>query len=455
MGCIDTSIFDLFKIGPGPSSSHTIGPMKAGIRFLNSVRNLNPDIIAKADSMKVHLYGSLSSTGKGHGTDRSILAGLLGWEPASCDSEEFSKLLRNASKIYLIDLKAKNIRFNSRDIIFDKSENAPYPYQNTVVFQLQASGKVLFEKEYYSIGGGFILCKGEKEHSRPKPLYRYSNMEDLKKLIKKHNIKLPVLIEKNEAAISEISRQNIRKQLNEVIISMEDAVRRGLKAKGVLPGKIKLSRKAHILYKKAESRTHIHDRFLALLNAYAFAASEENAAGHKVVTAPTSGSAGVIPAAVYLLKNHFFYAENKICDGLLSAAAIGFIAKHNASISGAEVGCQGEIGVASAMAAALFAAADGHPVNIIENAAEIALEHHLGLTCDPIDGYVQIPCIERNAVGIVTAYNAFLLASTGDPHKQKVTFDDVVKAMLLTGKDMSTKYKETAKGGLAVCKIKC
>jgi L-serine dehydratase len=452
---ITTSVFDLFKIGPGPSSSHTIGPMRAGACFLEDMAKLSDKKLAKADSVEAHLFGSLSSTGKGHGTDRSVLAGLLGWEPKSCDPEAFSDLLSQKDKEYFIRAKEFLIKFTAKDIYFDDvATDLPFP--NTLIFKLKEADKVILEKEYYSIGGGFIKCKGEKEPPPPKPAFSYTSMSDLKKLLKKSNLNIAEFILENEKAVTGASAKNIYSGLDEIMNAMCEAVSRGINSNGVLPGPIKLSRKAPELYRRAARLDKDNpDRFLAFLNAYALAASEENAAGHKVVTAPTSGSAGVIPAVVYLLKHHFYMLNRELADGLLAAASIGFIAKHNASISGAEVGCQGEVGVASAMAAALVAYVNGHSARVVENAAEIALEHHLGMTCDPVDGYVQIPCIERNAVGAIDAYNAYLLASIGDPHKQKVTFDEVVKAMLETGRDMCDKYKETAKGGLAVCSITC
>ena len=236
---------------------------------------------------------------------------------------------------------------------------------------------------------------------------------------------------------------------------MCQAVEKGLQTDGILPGPIGLMRKAQVLKTNAARLKHETGRFLACLNAYAQAASEENAAGRKVVTAPTSGAAGVMPGVIYLLKKHFELSGEQFHDGMLAAAAIAFIAKHNASISGAEVGCQGEVGVASAMAAAFIACALGLPMRQIENAAEIALEHQLGMTCDPVLGYVQIPCIERNAVGAVSAVNAYILSAAGDPARQKVTFDEVIEAMKETGQDMSTKYKETARGGLALSCVSC
>lgn len=452
---ITTSVFDLFKIGPGPSSSHTIGPMKAAACFLKDMASLSDKKLEKADSIEAHLFGSLSSTGKGHGTDRSIVAGLLGWEPQSCDPEAFSNLLAQKSDEYFIRVREFLIKFTAKNIYFDDAVN-DLPFPNTVIFKLKVGSRTILEKEYYSIGGGFIKCKGEKEPETPVPAFCYASMKDLKKLLKKSNFKLAELILENEKALTGASEKEIYSRLDEIMNAMCEAVSRGINSDGVLPGPIKLSRKAPELYRRAARLDKDNpDRFLAFLNAYALAASEENASGRKVVTAPTSGSAGVIPAVIYLLKHHFYMLNRELADGLLAAAAIGFIAKRNASISGAEVGCQGEVGVASAMAAALVAYVNGHSDRVVENAAEIALEHHLGMTCDPIDGYVQIPCIERNAVGAIDAYNAYLLASIGDPHKQKITFDEVVKAMLETGRDMCSKYKETAKGGLAVCSITC
>jgi L-serine dehydratase len=236
---------------------------------------------------------------------------------------------------------------------------------------------------------------------------------------------------------------------------MRELVERGLKTQGVLPGYIRLKRKAMSMHQKALEAKEESDRFLLLLDAFALAGGEENGAGHRVVTAPTNGSAGVIPALIYLLEEHFSISEEKIFEGLIAAACIGFVAKQNASISGAEVGCQGEIGVAASMGAALLVQVFGYSVMVMDHAAEIALEHNLGLTCDPIGGYVQIPCIERNAVGALDAYNAYLLASAEKEGQHKISYDEVLKVMLETGKDMSSKYKETSKGGLAKCKFRC
>ena len=454
MKAIDTSIFDLFKIGPGPSSSHTIGPMKIGKCFLDCIQALPEPAGTAADNIKIYLYGSLSSTGKGHGTDRSVIGGLLGWEPATCDTAAFSGLLRDPATKYEVKLKGKSIPVSATDIIFDAETHA-FPYQNTIRMLLRAGSRVILEKQYYSIGGGFIKTEGESDPPRPKPPFLYHSMKSLRRVLGKHKLPLSELMLANEEAISGLNRGQVFDRLGNIIKVMEDAVERGLQTEDVLPGSIGLQRKAPVLYRKLHNLGQEPSRFIVSLNAYTMAVSEENAAGNKVVTAPTSGSAGVIPGVICQLRRHCGASREDICEGLLAAAAVGFIARHNASISGAEVGCQGEIGVASAMAAAMTTYLDTLSIELTENAAEIALEHHLGMTCDPVDGYVQIPCIERNAVGAVDAYNAYLLASVGDPARQKITLDEVIAAMLETGRDMCTKYKETSRGGLAVCAVNC
>ena len=443
-GCINTSVFDLFKIGPGPSSSHTIGPMKAAKDFLQRGRELSP----VANRLEIHLYGSLSYTGKGHGSDRAIAAGLCGNTPETCDDSAMELL--DAPESCVADFKTCKINFGSEDFYFH-NEDHDFPFQNTMVLKLFNGDTEILEQIYYSVGGGFVKCEGDPEVEPPTPPHQFRNMAELIKLTRSLGSSIPQIIFENEQVLSGCGIGEIEDRLDLIIATMEDAVYRGLRTEGVLPGPIGLSRKAPFFSRRINEMHHVLDRSLIELNAFALAASEENAAGHKVVTAPTSGSAGIIPGIIYLLNRQQHFSRTKLHQGLLAAAAIGNIARFNASISGAEVGCQGEIGVASAMAAGLLACANGFPVEIIANAAEIALEHHLGLTCDPVGGYVQIPCIERNAVGAVTAYNAYLLASAGDPNQQKVTFDEVVQAMLQTGCAMSADYKETARGGLAVC----
>ncbi|MCA1808290.1 MAG: L-serine ammonia-lyase, partial [Lentisphaerae bacterium] len=420
MNPIAISVFDIFKIGPGPSSSHTIGPMVAAARFQELAGKLTAADQARATSLQVDLFGSLSATGKGHGTDRAVAAGLLGWRPDACDTDQVAALLQNPDQVYQFTMPQRQIGFRAADIRFANT-HPDTPYANTMVLRLLAGRDILLEKECYSIGGGFVLYKDEPEPARPTPRHLFSNMTELKRLLNDNGLSLVELVLQNEEALTGRSPADVWKGLDQILSVMEDSVESGISRSGMLPGTIKLARKAPTLYARARAMRNHPDRFLVLLNAYALAASEENAAGRRIVTAPTSGSAGVLPGLIYMLKAQVHMPQQALREGLLAAAAIAFIAKHNASISGAEVGCQGEIGVASAMGAALLNQAYGYSINFIENAAEIALEHHLGLTCDPIGGYVQIPCIERNAVAAVTAYNAYLLASAGDPQKQKIT----------------------------------
>ncbi|TNE73222.1 L-serine ammonia-lyase [bacterium] len=451
---IKTSVFELFKIGPGPSSSHTIGPMKAAYDFLQLIRSDFEEKCNSVSKIKCQLFGSLSATGKGHGTDRAVLAGLLGWLPESTDPEEFSKLWD--VKVHDINInEQKSIVFHESDIIFDALQH-DFDFSNTLIFSLRdENDTVLCSKKYYSVGGGFIQWENWEEPEVGTPPYRYRSMGELKKIMADTNISLHRIILENEKAISGLSEKEIYTKLEAIIEAMCNAIERGIYAEGVLPGFIKLSRKAPRVFKRAHSMPNTPDSFLIFLNAYSLAASEENAAGNIVVTAPTSGASGVIPGVIYMLRHHFHHRTKHIADSLLASAAIGFLVKHNASISGAEAGCMGEIGTAAGMAAALLAYAAGYSIDVLEMASEIAIEHHLGMTCDPVGGFVQIPCIERNAVGAVKSYNAYLLASSGDPGKQKVTLDQVIKTMRETGRDMSTKYKETSQGGLALNLTEC
>ncbi len=450
MTAITTSVFELFKIGPGPSSSHTIGPMKAGYNFKKSIENLQ--LQAKATSIEIRLYGSLSATGKGHGTDRAVIAGLLGFKPDNVECDFLDGLADGKNRQFksgqiILPLSIKNV-------VYAEIKN-DFPYSNTMLIRLKDGDNILFEQEYYSIGGGFIKWKGEVPALTRAPAYKYSNMEELKGLLIEHDMRLHQLILENEMAITDSTEQEIMDKLDAILDVMKKAVNKGLATEGVLPGTIGLHRKAKDLITSTPKGYKDPSNFLIRLNAYAFAASEENAAGHIVVTAPTSGSAGVIPAVIYAMEEDADMTREMVREGMLAAAAVGFIAKHNASIAGAEVGCQGEVGVASSMAAALITYAAGFKFWRTENAAETALEHHLGMTCDPVGGYVQIPCIERNAMGAVKAYNAFLIATVENIKFHKVTLDEAVKAMAETGKDMSSKYKETSEGGLAVSVPDC
>ena len=447
-----TSIFELLKIGPGPSSSHTIGPMKAGFDFMESVRALPDAIRLKGDSLEIRLFGSLSATGKGHGTVRAIMAGLLGNDPETCTGGVPGQC--GKARSLDLDVGGKTVPCRPEDVVMDAVVH-DYPYSNTMVFRFKAGDDLLLERVYFSMGGGSLLREGREEPKRCEPRYPYGTMAELKQHLRDNSIRLHTLVLANEKSITGKDETEIYEGLDQITAVMENAVENGIAAKGVLPGPIGLHRKAHAMYKGAKKLEFQGSGFLRAINAYAMAASEENAAGHCVVTAPTCGAAGVLPAVIFTLKRHMGALQSEIRKGLLAASAVGFLAKHNASISGAEVGCQGEVGVASAMAAALLAYARGHRFQVTENAAEIAMEHHLGLTCDPVGGYVQIPCIERNAMGAVKAYNAFLIASTLDDGYQKVDLDDAIAAMAQTGRDMSTKYKETSLGGLAVSVTEC
>ncbi|WP_319542982.1 L-serine ammonia-lyase [uncultured Pseudodesulfovibrio sp.] len=450
---VRTSIFELLKIGPGPSSSHTIGPMTAGYDFMELVRKLPRKDRLRADRLTIRLFGSLSATGEGHGTRRAVMSGLLGFLPDTCHPnvlEEFD----DKDQQFELDLDGKALAYCAGDIVFDAVQH-DYPHSNTMLFALNAGTETLLERTYYSIGGGFLDWERKEEEKRGEPAYPYKTMAQLKEHLRTHSMRLHELILANEKAITGMSEKEIFENLDHIVEVMERSVELGIQSKGILPGPIGLQRKAAVMYEKAKAEHFQGPGFVKALNAYAMAASEENASGHCVVTAPTCGAAGVIPSIIFMLKRHMGALQDEIRQGLLAAIAIGFLCKHNASISGAEVGCQGEVGVASAMAAALLAYARGYRFQVTENAAEIAMEHHLGLTCDPVGGYVQIPCIERNAMGAVKAYNAYLIASTLDESYQRVDLDKAIQAMAQTGRDMSRKYKETSLAGLAQSVTEC
>ena len=377
MIAITTSIFELLKIGPVPSSSHTIGPMKAGYDFMELMRKLPEKDKLKSDSLEIRIFGSLSATGKGHGTPRAIMSGLLGYLPDTCQADTLEEF-RESEKPFELDIDGKILTYHTGDIIFDAIKH-DYPHSNTMIFRLKAGEDIIFERMYFSVGGGFLRWQGWEEPQRGKPAYPYGTMAELKEHLEANSIRLHDLILKNEKAITGMDEAEVNAGLDHLIETMEQAVKLGIKSDGVLPGPIKLHRKAHVMYDRAKKEQFQGSGFINAINAYAFAASEENASGHCVVTAPTCGAAGVIPSVIFILKYHMGASQEEIRQGLMAAAAIGFLCKHNASISGAEVGCQGEVGVASAMAAAFLAYARGYKFQVTENAAEIAMEHHLGL----------------------------------------------------------------------------
>jgi L-serine dehydratase len=453
MSIITTSVFDLFKIGPGPSSSHTIGPMRIGRHYLALLRDMSADKRRLIDRIEIRLFGSLSATGQGHGTDRAVIAGLLDWTPEETDPDEFTTLLDNDAE-YMLPLDGSTIIVSASSIIYDEIVH-DHEFSNTLIVSSWSGPQKIHELTYYSVGGGFIQWDGQNLNEEIKVDYPYRNMKELKVLLRENDIPLHELVIRNEMSITGHSREQILEDMQRIIDAMDRAVNRGIATDGVLPGTIELSRKAPNVYRRAQSLVDSPDRFLIFLNAYSLAASEENAAGNIVVTAPTSGASGVIPGVLYVLRHHFRYPAETIINGMFAAATIGFLVKHNASISGAEAGCMGEVGTAAGMAAAMLTYCANEDIHSLECAAEIAIEHHLGMTCDPVGGYVQIPCIERNAVGAVKAYNAYLLATSGDPGKQKISLDQVIDVVRETGRDMSKKYKETSQGGLALNLTEC
>lgn len=446
-----TTLSELFKIGPGPSSSHTMAPMAAGWNFLRLMNELPEELKSQATSLKIRLFGSLSATGKGHGTHRAVVAGLLGHEPETCPPDILDSLFTCSDETYPVP--GFHFSLSEGSVVYDAVLH-DYPCSNTLVISLYAGERVLLEREYYSVGGGFLHWKGERKSTRGMPVHLYSTMQELAAIIEKKGLTLQQVILENELAITGSTVARITAHLDAVIETMCAAVDAGLKTEGLLPGDLKLRRKAASVLQQALNLPDGPNRFIGKLAAYAFAAAEENAAGHRIVTAPTAGSAGVLPALIYHLRRERQSMPN-LRNALMAAASIGYLVRHNASIAGAEVGCQGEIGVASAMGAALLAQIMRYPLETIQNSAEIALEHHLGMTCDPVGGYVQIPCIERNAMSAVKAYTAYLIASSLPPGMHRVGLDEVITAMAETGRDMNAKYKETALGGLALSVPQC
>lgn len=450
-GPVMTVVDEFYKVGPGPSSSHTIGPMRITYNFYQRCEKLPADQLAKATGLKVNLFGSLSATGKGHGTERAALAGLIGKEPATIDPKFLDDLRDNPTQTFPVKLGSSSFNVSLKDIIYD-SAKGDFPHPNTMTCKLLAGDKVLLEQEYYSVGGGFIEWKGYKPPQKGAPKYPYSRMNQLLTYAKDNNMSLADLLMANEIAVSGKSEAEINAFLDKISNAMVAIVKTGLSMpEQTLPGPIKLKTKAGEVLKRAMDDEYQGQRAVGVVAAYALAASEENARGHLVVTAPTGGSAGVLPAVVYVLgEGGRKLSQEKIRRGLLTAAGVGYLCKHNATLAAAEGGCQAEIGVASAMAAALIAEAHDFPPQVVANAAESALEHHLGMTCDPVAGYVQIPCIERCAHGAVKAWTGFMIASNEIPENRRVDFDSTVDAMALTAKEMNSKYKETSEGGLAI-----
>jgi len=451
-------VFDLFKIGVGPSSSHTVGPMKAARLFLEQMKA--DGALEAVVRVRAEAYGSLALTGEGHATDKAILWGLEGVEPENANPDELSALIERIETDKTVKLLGeREITFNrSSDLVFKGGTRLPF-HSNAMKFMtFDGKGDLLREEIWYSIGGGFVINEAEAgRNSAAEALtgepYPFDSCDELLRICEREGLSIPQVMMANETAFR--SEEDVRAHVTTIAAAMETCIERGTRMDGELPGALKVKRRAAALRRKLmEEAARAETDPLASMewvNLWAMAVNEENAAGGKVVTAPTNGAAGIIPAVARYFDRHHRNSGDKdaMVRFFLTAAAIGALYKKNASISGAEAGCQGEVGVACSMAAGGLAAALGGGNRQIENAAEIAMEHNLGLTCDPVGGLVQIPCIERNAIGAIKAINAARLAMMGDG-AYKVSLDQVIETMRQTAADMSDKYKETSTGGLAV-----
>jgi L-serine dehydratase len=454
------SVFDLFKIGIGPSSSHTVGPMKAAGGF---VRRLERNGSLEATRrVQVSLYGSLAHTGRGHGTDKAVLLGLQGEWPDRIDPDHIEPMLAKIREEQVVRLLARHpVAFDEKtDLLFRKREKLPHHSNGMRFVALDGQGEALERREYYSVGGGFVINQDKASEdlivadTTPLP-YPFASGDELLALCRQHELRIADLMLANEACWR--SPTDIREGLNTIRAAMRDCMLRGYRQQGELPGGLRVARRAPQLYRELNGQPASADPLAVLdwVNLYALAVNEENAAGGRVVTAPTNGAAGVIPAVLQYYEDFVPGASpDGVIEFLLTAGAIGILYLQNASISGAEVGCQGEVGVACSMAAGGLTAAMGGSLSQVENAAEIGMEHNLGLTCDPVGGLVQIPCIERNAMAAVKAINAQRMALRGEG-KHRVSLDKVIKTMRDTGADMKSHYKETSRGGLAVNVIEC
>ena len=457
------SVFDLFKIGIGPSSSHTVGPMRAAARFAEHWLE-EKGVLDRVVRVRAELYGSLAMTGRGHGTDKAVLLGFEGHYPDKVDADRIPEILERIRGTGRLQLLGRHeIAFDEKaDLVFNKRQKLPFHTNGMRFTAYDADGNEVATRDYYSVGGGFVVNQDEAAEDRivadtTEQPYPFSTGEQLLSLCEKHGLTIAQLMMANESVWR--PEAETRAGLLTIWKAMQDCVARGLRSPGTLPGGLHVSRRAPAMAEELRNQPEaaLKDPLTILdwVNLYALAVNEENAAGGRVDTAPTNGAAGIVPAVGhYYLRFCPKADENGIIDYLLTAAAIGILYKENASISGAEVGCQGEVGVACSMAAGGLTAALGGSIWQVENAAEIGMEHNLGLTCDPIGGLVQIPCIERNAMGSVKAINASRMALKSDG-KHRVSLDKVIKTMRDTGRDMKDKYKETSRGGLAVNVIEC
>jgi len=456
------SVFELFKIGIGPSSSHTVGPMLAAHTYVQ--RLMDENLVKQVERLQVTLFGSLAFTGRGHGTDKAVMLGLSGELPDKIDPDDIDGILQEIHDKNQLDLAAKfKIAFNDKtDLLFNKRETLPHHSNGMRFAAFGHRAELLLERDYYSVGGGFVVSQERAESDRivrdeTQLPYPFSSGDELLELCSNHKLSFAGIMLANEQAWR--SEQEIRDGLLRIWDAMQSCIHRGYTRTGTLPGGLKVHRRAPVLYQELKD-VNLNDeadplKIIDWVNLYALAVNEENAAGGRVVTAPTNGAAGIIPAVLSYYCNFIPQSnEDGIVEFLLTAGAIGILYILNASISGAEVGCQGEVGVACSMAAGGLTAALGGTMSQVENAAEIGMEHNLGLTCDPVGGLVQIPCIERNAMASVKAINAQRLAMQAEG-KHKVSLDKVIKTMRETGADMKHHYKETSRGGLAVNVIEC
>ncbi|GAA3529379.1 L-serine ammonia-lyase [Zobellella aerophila] len=458
------SVFDMFSIGIGPSSSHTVGPMRAAHAFVQALAE--QDNLTRVTRVEVELFGSLGQTGIGHGTGKAVIMGLAGFDPESVDVEMIPGFLAevDASQTLLLN-QSHRVEFpRTGAVTFHRRKTLPL-HSNGMTCRAFVGDELLSEQSYYSIGGGFVVkaedfsdTKSQAEAAQvanPAP-YPFKSAAELLRLCREHGMSISSLMMANEKVNR--SEAEIVQGLREIWAVMQACVKRGCKTEGILPGGLKVRRRAPSLYRRLTSESQYNKDPLSVMewvDLFALAVNEENAAGGRVVTAPTNGAAGIIPAVLHYYDKFVQPVDDDaLVQYFLTAAAIGILYKENASISGAEVGCQGEVGVACSMAAGALTAVVGGTIDHVENAAEIGMEHNLGLTCDPVGGLVQVPCIERNAMGSVKAINASRLALRGDGD-HKVSLDKVIKTMRDTGMDMKTKYKETARGGLAVNIIEC
>ncbi|MFD8225666.1 L-serine ammonia-lyase [Streptomyces massasporeus] len=452
------SVFDLFSIGIGPSSSHTVGPMRAARMFARRLRN--EELLAPTAQVRAELYGSLGATGHGHGTPKAVLLGLEGDSPRTVDvssADERVEAIRTGGRLNLLGEHEIAFSFDD-DMVLHRRKALPYHANGMTLWAYDASGEELLSKTYYSVGGGFVVDEDAVGADRIKLddtvlKYPFRTGDELLRLTEETGLSISALMLENERAWR--TEEEIREGLLEIWQVMRDCVARGLSQEGILPGGLKVRRRAANTARKLRSEGDPLALAMEWITLYAMAVNEENAAGGRVVTAPTNGAAGIIPAVLHYYVNFVPGADEEgVVRFLLAAGAIGMLFKENASISGAEVGCQGEVGSACSMAAGALAEVLGGSPEQVENAAEIGMEHNLGLTCDPVGGLVQIPCIERNGMAAVKAVTAARMAMRGDG-SHKVSLDKVIKTMKDTGADMSVKYKETARGGLAVNIIEC